>query len=222
MLDQGLDLNDDGQLTDLDLLPIASDIEDLQVGYALDQIGVMALATPPSYWTGNQNTYVTDSNKNGVWGDESGVREQLSEPLTAGNPATAQFNAANVAAGAGTGLTCTTFATGNVLYQYPCMWGITPVENSKSNTIHAYRAIAWPGNIASVKLGLIARGPAASTPSESTTDTLNIPALLNRPKLNKGAYTAFYTAIKPDGFKRVVTLNSIRPVNMASIALFWN
>jgi prepilin-type N-terminal cleavage/methylation domain-containing protein len=220
MLDQGLDLDDDGLLTDADLLPIASDIEDLQVAYGMDQVGVMSLATPPTGWA--TNTYVTDSNRNGVWGDDLTIREQLSEPLVSGNPATAQFNSANLTIpGAGTGLRCTTFASSG-LYQYPCLWGITPVEASQTNTIHAYRWTAWPGNIASVKIGIVARSAVASAGVEATTDTFNIPALLNRPQLNRGSYPAFYAATNPDGFKRVVILSNVRPVNMSTVALFWN
>jgi hypothetical protein len=220
MLDQGLDLDDDGLLTDADILPLAADIEDLQVAYAMDQVGVMSLAAPPTGWvTAN---YVTDSNRNGVWGDDPGTREQLSEPLVAGNPATAQFTSANsTIPGAGSGLRCNTYASNN-LYQYPCLWGVSPVETSQGNSIHAYRWTAWPGNISSVRVGIIARTPLASVGSEATTDTFNIPALLNRPRFNSGSYSAFYAATKPDGFKRVVTLSGIRPVNMATIALFWN
>jgi prepilin-type N-terminal cleavage/methylation domain-containing protein len=220
MLDQGLDTNNDGLLTDADLLPIASDIEDLQFAYGLDQVGILTLATPPTGWvTGN---YVTDTNTNGVWGDDPGKLEQLAEPLIAGNPATAQFNSANATIpGAGTGLKCTTFATNN-FYQYPCLWGIQPVETSQSNSIHAYRWTAWPGNITSVKVGIIGRTPNPSGISDRTLDTLNIPALLNRPQLNTAAYPAFYTALNPDGFKRMVTLSNVRPVNMATAALFWN
>jgi prepilin-type N-terminal cleavage/methylation domain-containing protein len=220
MLDQGLDLDDDGVLTDADLLPIASDIEDLQLAYALDQVGVMSLATAPTGWA--TSTYVTDSNHNGVWGDDLATREQLAEPLIAGNPATAQFTAANLTIpGSGTGLRCTTFA-GSGLYQYPCLWGITPVEASQSNSIHAYRWTAWPGNVASVKIGIIARSAVASAGAEATTDTFNIPALLNRPRLNRGSYPPFYAATNPDGFKRIVILSNVRPANMSTVALFWN
>jgi hypothetical protein len=220
MLDQGLDLDDDGVLTDADLLPIAADIEDLQLAYALDQVGILSLTTPPTGWL--TGTYVTDSNRNGVWGDDPSTREQLAEPLNAGNPATAQFTSANsTIPGAGSGVRCGTLAT-NGLYQYPCLWGIAPVETSPSNSIHAYRWIAWPGNIASISVGIIARSPVASAAAESTIDTLKLPALLNRPQFNKGSYPAFYSATNPDGFKRVVTLSSVRPVNMAGVALFWN
>lgn len=220
MLDQGLDMNDDGLLSDADLLPIAVDIEDLQLAYALDQVGILTLATPPTGWV--STNYVTDSNTNGIWGDDPGIREQLSEPLVAGNPATAQFNSANATIpGAGTGLRCDTLAA-NTFFQYPCLWGIAPVETSQTNSIHAYRWPAWPGNIASVKVGIIARTPSASAPSDRTTDTLNIPVLLNRPQLNTAAYPAFYSALNPDGFKRMVMLSSVRPVNMSAVALFWN
>lgn len=220
MLDQGLDLDDDGRLTDADLLPIAADIEDLQIGYALDQVGIMSIAPPPTGWS--STTYVTDSNRNGVWGDEPGRTEQLSAPLIAGNPATAQFSAANATIpGAGGGIRCTSFAQ-YPPYQYPCLWGIAPVETSQGNTIHAYRWIAWPGNIASVQVGIIARTSQSTLAGAATTDAFQIPALLNRSTFRSGAYPPFYASMNPDGFKRVVTLTSVRPVNMSTVTLFWN
>ena len=66
MLDQGLDISPppsgDGQLTDDDLLPIASDVLDMQFAYATEQPGIMALSTAPTGWV--RATYVTDSNAN--------------------------------------------------------------------------------------------------------------------------------------------------------------
>ena len=219
MLDQGLDLNDDTHLDDLDLLPVAADIEDLQIAYALDQVGIMTLTTPPTGWI--KTTYVTDSNANGVWGDDPGntTAEQLSYPLTAGNPATAQFTAANSALGYGTGQKCTGSA-GTSFYQYPCLLGTLPVEDSTANSIHAYRWTAWPGNIAGVQVGLVARAPVQQL-TGATTEEQTIPAVLNRPA-QAGTYTTFYQALNPSGHKRVTVLTTVRPVNIALQSLFWN
>jgi hypothetical protein len=223
MLDQGLDLNNDTVLDDLDLLPIAADIEDLQIAYVLEQAGIMALPTAPSGWV--KATYVKDStNANGVWGDSVGNREQLSSPLSAGNPATAQFNAANSALGYGTGQKCTTTA-GTAFYQYPCILGTLPVEDSVGNSIHAYRWTSWPGNIASVQLGIIARAAAQSPPDARSTEEVTLPALLNRGLQDGTAaspYSAFYTGINPAGHKRITVLTTVRPANMALQTLFWN
>jgi type II secretory pathway pseudopilin PulG len=221
MLDQGLDLDDDGQLTDLDLLPIAADIEDLQVAYALDQVGILGLATAPTGWV--KSTYVKDSDANGIWGDDpaKGSAEQLSSPLNAGNPATAQFDAANSALGYGTGQKCTNSAA-TAFYQYPCILGTLPVEDSKSNSIHAYRWISWPGNISSVQVGLVARAPVQQATAEQTNEEQVIPALLNRPAQGPSTYATFYNAMNPSGHKRVTVRTTVRPVNMAIQSLFWN
>jgi type IV pilus assembly protein PilW len=234
MLDQGLDLNGDGLLNDLDLLPIAADVEDLQVAYVLDQVGVKALndlgtgQAPNGYvGSGGNAAYFKDSNQNGIWGDDvgtdggTGVQEQLSELLTAGSPAALTFALANSTFQGGALAPCAPYAS-QTLYQYPCLWGLTATETAKANSIPAYRWTAWPGNISNVKLGIIARAAAASAPGDRTSETLLIPALFNRPQQNSGAYASFYAATQPDGFKRVVTLSSVRPVNMSTIAPFWN
>ena len=69
---------------------------------------------------------------------------------------------------------------------------------------------------------MIARSAVASAGTEATSDAFYIPALLNRPQLNRGSYPTFYAATNPDGFKRVVILSNVRPVNMSTVALFWN
>lgn len=221
MLDQGLDLDNDGALTDLDLLPIAADIEDLQVSYALDQVGILGLATKPTGW--DTATYVKDSDANGIWGDDpaKGSAEQLSSPLNAGNPATAQFNAANSALGYGTGQKCTN-AAGTAFYQYPCILGTLPVEDSKANSIHAYRWTSWPGNISTVQIGLVARAPVQQALEDRTNEENVIPALLNRPAQGPATYATFYNATNPAGHKRITVRTSVRPANMAIQSLFWN
>lgn len=222
MLDQGLDLNDDGALTDLDLLPLASDVEDLQVAYATEQPGILSLSTAPTGWT--TATYVKDSNANGVWGDDpaAAAAEQLTEPVFtgAGNVPTAQFDAANAALFAGAGQRCTASAS-NPFFQYPCILGTSPVEVSQANNIHAYRWTAWPGNITQVLVGLVARGPVAEL-SQAGSDDLRIPLLLDRPAQESGAYGPWYAAMIPAGRKRIVLFSGVRPVNMSITRLFWN
>jgi hypothetical protein len=223
MLDQGLDLNDDAALSDLDLVPVAADIEDLQVAYATEQPGILALSAPPTGWV--QGTYVKDTNVNGIWGDDpaAGAAEQLTGPVFAGsgNVPTAQFDAANAALFAGTGQNCTGFAA-NPFYQYPCLLGTPPVETSRSNNIHAYRWTAWPGNVSQVLVGVIARSPTFESAELVTADERTIPALLNRPAANAPGYTAWYSATVPTGHKRVVIRTGVRPVNIALSRLFWN
>jgi prepilin-type N-terminal cleavage/methylation domain-containing protein len=223
MLDQGLDLDDDGSLTDADLWPIAADVVDLQLAYATEQPGIMALSTAPVGWV--QGTYVTDSDTNGIWGDDASntSREQLTEPVFAGagNTATAQFNAANTALFASGAQSCTAFA-GVAFYQYPCLFGTTPVETSSGNNIFAYRWTAWTGNISQVQIGLIAQGPVIEENAQHTTDEKDLPPLFNRPALAYPAYNAWYASIKSGGRKRVIVRTGVRPVNMAASAPYWN
>lgn len=220
MLDQGLDRNDDGALTDADLLPVAADIEDMQIAYGLDQVGILALPTAPTGWL--TATYVTDNNNNGVWGDNpfSSNVEQLSAILNSGTTALAQFTAANSALGYGPGQKCTG-SSSIAQYQYPCILGTAPVEVSPSNSIHAYRWTAWPGNIAHVQIGLIARAAVSELPSQVTQDENILPTLGNRPQ-QTSTFSTWYSAIKPAGHKRVVLRTAVRPVNMALQAMFWN
>lgn len=221
MLDQGLDLNDDGKIDDLDLLPIASDIEDLQVAYATEQPGIMTLPAAPTGWV--KATYVKDSDANGVWGDDptAAAAEQLTEPVYtgAGNVPTAQFDAANSALFAGVGQRCTGSAS-NGLYQYPCLFGLTTVEASSANNIHAYRWPAWPGNISEVFIGVVARAPVIELNPQSIDFT--IPALLNRPAASAPSYTPWYLPTNPGGRRRESLLTSVRPANMAISRMFWN
>jgi hypothetical protein len=223
MLDQGLDLNSPAGLGDEDLLPVAADIEDLQVAYATEQPGILALSTPPTGWV--QGTYVKDSDANGIWGDDpaAAAAEQMTGLVFAGsgNVPTAQFDAANAALFAGTGQNCTGFAT-NPFYQYPCLLGTPPVETSRSNNIHAYRWTAWPGNISQVLVGVVARSPTFEAPELVTVDERTIPALLNRPAANAPGYPTWYSDTVPTGHKRVVIRTGVRPVNIALSRLFWN
>jgi hypothetical protein len=163
---------------------------------------------------------VTDNNTNGVWGDSPGVTEQLSAVLSGTNPATAQFDAANVAFGYGTGHRCAAQAA-TTFYQYPCVLGTLPVEVAKDNTIHAYRWTAWPGNISSVQIGLVARSQRAGTGSYTAAD-LSIPALLNRSAQGPATFEAWYAALQPKGHKRIALTTTVRPVNMAITSLYWD
>ena len=221
MLDQGLDLNDDGAITDADVLPIASDIIDLQVAYATEQPGILALATPPTGWV--KTTYVTDSGGNGIWGDAPGVAEQLTEPVFAGsgNAPTAQFTAANAALFSGVNQACTSYASA-AFYQYPCLFGTAPVETSRQNNIHAYRWTAWPGNISQVQIGLIGMGAVIEDQSTQSADEEQLPILLNRSALASPAYNAWYAAISPRARKRVIVQGGVRPANIALSSLYWN
>jgi hypothetical protein len=223
MLDQGLDLNDDGAITDADVLPVAADILDFQVAYATEQPGIMALAIPPPNWV--QGNYVGDANTNGVWGDGPvGTAEQLTELVfTAGTTLNAQWTAANAALGlvSPARQDCTGFA-GAGFYQFPCLFGTRPVEASNLSVIHAYRWTAWPGNISQVQIGIVGMGPIIEEASNQTADELNLPALLNRSPLTAPAYNAWYLAIKPAGRKRVIVQSGVRPTNMALASPYWN
>src|SRR5262249_35609370 len=108
MLDSGLDLAGpggtapDGVLDDNDLIPVASDIEDFQVAYGLDQVGILQSGAGLA---ANRPAYVFDNSGDGIWGDTPGVVEQLT-----GNPAAtapynlaSSFTAANVVLGVGAG-----------------------------------------------------------------------------------------------------------------------
>src|SRR5713101_7101156 len=69
MLDQGLDIagpggsGPDGVLDDNDLIPVASDIEDFQVAYVLDQVGIAQAGVAITH-----AQYMLDSNDNEIWG----------------------------------------------------------------------------------------------------------------------------------------------------------
>ena len=220
MLDQGLDLDNDGVLTDADLLPIAVDVLDLQIAYATEQPGIMALPTAPTGWV--KATYVADSNTNGVWGDDPGQAEQLTEPVFngSGNTPTAQFNAANTALFSGVNQACTSYAS-LAFYQYPCLFGTTPVETSKANNIYAYRWTAWPGNISQVQIALVGMGSIIEQSSISG-DELDLPVLLNRTALTAPAYNAWYLSILPGARKRVIVQSGVRPTNIALASPYWN
>jgi hypothetical protein len=223
MLDQGLDLNDDGALTDADVVPLAVNILDMQFAYATEQPGIMALPTAPTGWV--KATYVKDNDTNGVWGDTSGQQEQLTEPVYtgAGNVPTAQFTAANTALYSGINQSCTSYA-GILFYQYPCIFGTTPVETSRLNNIHAYRWTAWPGNISQVQIAIIGTGASIEEAAAQTSDEQDLPQLLNRPALAAPGYgaNAWYTSLLPQGRKRVIAWTGVRPANMSLASLFWN
>jgi len=222
MLDQGLDLNDDGVLNDADLLPLATDILDFQVAYATEQPGIMALTTPPNGWV--QSTYVVDSNTNGIWGDDPGRLEQLTEPVYpgAGNTPTTQFNAANAALYNNQPQTCASCCAAITFYQYPCLFGTSPVETSAGSTIQAYRWAAWPGNISQVLIAVIGTSNVPEELSQQSSDEKDLPVLLNRSALTAPAFNAWYLSLLPQGRKRVVVQTGVRPTNMAIASLFWN
>jgi prepilin-type N-terminal cleavage/methylation domain-containing protein len=221
MLDQGLDLNDDNALTDADVLPVASDLLDLQIAYATEQPGIMALSTAPTGWA--KATYVVDSDTNGIWGDTPGTAEQLTEPVYAGagNAPTAQFNAANTALFSGVNQACTSYA-GAPFYQYPCIFGTSPVETSPQNNIHAYRWTAWPGNISYVLIGIVGMGPVIEDRSTQSNDSRDLAVLLNRGALTAPAYNTWYASVAPLGRKRVIVQGGVRPANIAISSPFWN
>lgn len=231
MLDQGLDLNDDGEIDDLDLQPIASDIQDIQFAYGTEQPGIRTLTTAPVGWSAP--TYMTDSNTNGVWGDDPAATtgEQLTALVYAGAPttlsngirvadATTQFGAANTALFAGVGQKCSS-STANPNLQYPCVLGSNPVENSTANNIFAYRWPAWTGNISEVLIGVVGRAPVADS-QDVATDQTRLEPLLNRPLQKAGSYAAWYSATLPAGRKTATLLTGVRPVNLAVNRMFWN
>lgn len=220
MLDQGLDLNNNNVLDDGDTVPIASDIEDFQVAFGTEQPGILSLTTPPTGWV--RGNYVQDSNGDGVWGnDPAAAAEQLTGLATvAGSRAFTQFASATSTLAGGSQYKCTAQAA-NAFYQFPCLWGLLPVENSPANNIHAYRWVAWPGSIATVTLGVVARGPRLDT-TTTRTESFVLPALLNRPAASTGSYPAWYQPLNMGARVRVSVSTAIHPINMATMAPFWN
>jgi prepilin-type N-terminal cleavage/methylation domain-containing protein len=220
MLDQGLDLDDSGTLTDADLLPIASDIEDLQIAYVTEQPGILSLATPPTGFTNVRANVVIDSNADGVWGNDPGRVEQLSElALVANNSAQRGFAAVNSTFPSGA-LNCQSYASIG-FYNYPCLWGILPVENSPSNDVHAYRWVAWSGGITGAIVSIVARSPGIDSADVISSDENTLPAVLNRPA-SSAPFPAWYAAIAPAGHKRVTVSTSVRPPNLAAYQPHWN
>lgn len=221
MLDQGLDLNDNGALDDGDLQPIASDIEDFQVAYATEQPGILSLNPAPTGWT--TAAFVVDSNQNGVWGDDPGAAgpEELSDDQTNNAVTKAQLAAANVALG-GKSYACTAYST-LAAYNYPCLFGTTPVDNVVGSTIHAYRWMAWPGNVSLVGVGFVVREHVRD--AAPLADAASIPPMFNRAGLaanSVAASAAWYAALRPAGHKRFVVTTGIRPSNIALSSPYWN
>jgi prepilin-type N-terminal cleavage/methylation domain-containing protein len=219
MLDQGLDLDDSGALDDADLLPIASDIEDLQVAYATEQPGILALAAQPTGWTAAN--FVKDTNADGVWGNDPGRVEQLTELATvAGTVPNQGFASATATLQGGTPYLCSSYATIG-FFNYPCLYGVPPVESSSTNNIHAYRWVAWSGGITQVLLGMVARSPGQDAAEVTRSENGTIPALFNRTAAT-APFPAWYAAIAPAGHRRVVMTTSIHPTNMAALVPYWN
>jgi prepilin-type N-terminal cleavage/methylation domain-containing protein len=218
MLDQGLDLDDSGTLTDADLLPIASDIEDLQIAYVTEQPGILSLAAAPTGFL--KSNFVTDSNADGIWGNDSGKVEQLTElAKVLGTTAQQQFASANLALPGGAS-TCTSFASIG-FYNDPCLYGIPAVENSAANDMHAYRWVAWSGGVTAAIVGVVARSPGLDSADAVSSDENTMPALLNRPAAS-APFPAWYAAIAPAAHKRVTMSTSVRATNLAAFAPYWN
>jgi prepilin-type N-terminal cleavage/methylation domain-containing protein len=223
MLDQGIDLDNSGFLDDGDLLPIASDIEDLQVAYVTEQPGIMALSPlPPSWGTGAN--YLLDAGGDGIWGNQVGAAEQLTELATVnGTSAQTQFAAANLTLPGGA-INCTAFATVLFYNNSPCLWGIPAVENSALSSVHAYRWVAWSGGVTAAIVGIVARSPGIDSADVISSDENTLPAVLNRASYGPSPlapYPAWYAAIAPAGHKRVTVTTSVHPMNLSAFTPYW-
>lgn|GEM_PF-6287227 len=227
MLDSGLDLAGpggtppDGVLDDNDLLPVASDIEDFQVAYGLDQVGILqsgaALAA-------NQPAYIFDNNNNGIWGDTPGVVEQLT-----GNPAAtapynlaSSFTAANAVIGVGTGgAPC--FNSALVPYRLPCLFDKATLEVSRVN-VHPYRWTAWTGNITEVRINIVSRSTqsvAKTTDlSSRSVDIRYLSPLENRARVDLASAAGWYGNTNAVSFVHSYFSGAVRPVNVASSGIF--
>lgn len=221
MLDQGYDVNNDGAISDLDLVPIASDVDDMQITYSLDQVGI--LAQPSNPLSPNTTSYVVDADHNGVWGDTSGTREQLSGNPNApgsGSPmgtpgVSGAFSAANTRLGAPQ--PCSNVSL--TAYNYPCLFDKPSLEVAGAN-VHPYRWTPWTGNIAEVRVALVSRGaqPTADSTglSKTSPDILNLSPLGNRPVINLQSAPGWYGATNAIRYQHSYFSGSIRPINLAS------
>lgn len=227
MLDRGLDLNGDAALTDADLLPIASDIEDLQVAYVLDQVGILQTGAALTSLAG---TYITDADANGVWGDTATKAEQLTTNAAATAPynLAAAFTDANTYYGApsATGIPC--FNVSIAPYMSPCVMDKSTLELSGAG-VHRYRWTAWPANITQVRLDLVSRGHlsgASLQGAATTTDLRYLPALENRaqvdllPASQGGAGAGFYLPTQPYLYQHSYLSGAERPVNLTINGMF--
>lgn len=212
VLDEGLDLNDDGALNDQDVSVVASDIEDLQLTYATAQPGIMALATAPTGWV--QATFALDSDADGIWGEAAAAEQLTADAATGGTTAQQTFAAATTAIG-GTQYSCTGQAA-ITRYQYPCIYGTTPVEDAAGSVVHAYRWTAWTGNISVVSLALSARSAMRDEQLNAPVNAV-VPALFNRP----ATATGWYASTRPAQRRRMTMVTSVRPADMSVSRPSW-
>ena len=225
MLDQGLDIagpggtGPDGVLDDNDLIPVAADIEDFQVAYVLDQVGIAqtGVAITPAQ-------YMLDNNANGIWGETPGVQEQL----TGNSAATAPYNlsgaftAANLVLGVGaTGAPC--FNASLMPFRAPCLFDKATLEVSRAN-VHPYRWTPWTGNISEVRINLVARSSEASakTTGQNTgsSDIHYLSALENRPRVDLQAAPGWYGNTNAVNFVHSYFSGAVRTVNAVSSGIF--
>jgi len=227
MLDSGLDLAGpggsapDGVLDDNDLVPVASDIEDFQVAYGLDQVGILQSGAG---LTTNQPAYLFDNNTNGIWGDTPGVAEQLTGNAAATAPynLASSFTAANTAIGVGAGgAPC--FNSALAPYRLPCLFDKATLEVSRVN-VHPYRWTAWTGNIAEVRINIVSR----STQSVAKTTDLSarsvdiryLSPLENRAQIDLSTAPGWYASTNPIAYVHSYFSGAVRPVNVATSGIF--
>ncbi len=227
MLDQGLDIAGpggappDGVLDDNDLVPIASDIEDLQIAYILDQINILQSGAGLA---ASAAAYVLDSNANGIWGETPNVREQL----TGNSAATAPYNlagsftAANGVIGVGAGgAPCGTSSLNP--YRQPCLFDKSSLEIT-GVMVHPYRWTAWNANISQVRLNVIARSAISTAISTGltaqSTEIHYLSPLENRARVDLLAAPGWYGTTSALNFQRTYFNGAVRPINLATTGLF--
>lgn len=223
MLDQGLDLAGagsaipDGSLDDNDLLPVASDIEDLQIAYVLDQIGIKQAGAAVT--TG---TYFRDNDSNGIWGDTDGVTEQLTANTASSTYGLdAAVAAARSAIGsAAMGAPC--YNSSLAPFREPCLFDKASLESSGS-AAHAYRWLPWTGNVVGVRLSVVSRSisptHAATEASKASPDVRTLPRLENRSLIPLDTAPGVYGS-DAIGFQHNTFSGLVRPINLASSGLF--
>ncbi len=225
MLDSGMDIagpggtGPDGVLDDNDLVPVASDIEDFQVAYALDQIGILQAGVGVT-----AAQYILDSNANGIWGEAPGVVEQLTANTAAAAPynLAGAFTAANAVLGVGTtGAPC--FNSSLMPYRLPCLFDKATLEVARTN-VHPYRWTPWTGNITEVRLNIVARSTKAvgktTNIAATSKDIHYLSALENRAQVDLQATPGWYGNTKAINFTHSYFSGAVRPVNVASSGTF--
>jgi prepilin-type N-terminal cleavage/methylation domain-containing protein len=223
MLDRGVDIagpggtGPDGALDDNDLQPVAADIDDLQVSYVLDQVGILTTGAGLASSTG---TYMLDVDANGIWGDTPGTAEQL----TFNTAAAAPYNLAAAFAASNTAMARTSAPCDNVTldpYRQPCVMDKAPLEVAGA-AVDAYRWLPWTGNVTGVRISISARSatPAASGTALNNTDVTTLPALENRPLVDLVGAPGWYGAVNPTRYERVTLRGTVRAVNMSPYGMF--